>query len=142
MNTDLNRFITAQQQNYADALKEIKAGCKRSHWMWYIFPQIAGLGHSPIAKRYEIVNLEEAKAYIENEYLRNNLMEISQALLDCGNDDIGEIMGFPDNLKLCSCMTLFEVAAPEIKVCGKVLDKFFDGHRDKRTLELVQMSKY
>ena len=137
MKYDLNRFITAQKESYAVALKEIKAGYKRSHWMWYIFPQIAGLGHSWMAKQYEIVNLDEAKAYMENDYLRNNLIEISQALLDCGNDDIGDIMGFPDNLKLCSCMTLFELAAPEKKVFGEVLDKFFDGQRDKRTLELV-----
>ena len=137
MKYDLNRFITAQKESYAVALKEIKAGYKRSHWMWYIFPQIAGLGHSWMAKQYEIVNLDEAKAYMENDYLRNNLIEISQALLDCGNDDIGDIMGFPDNLKLCSCMTLFELAAPEEKVFGEVIDKFFDGQRDKRTLELV-----
>jgi len=137
MKYDLNRFITAQKESYAVALKEIKAGYKRSHWMWYIFPQIAGLGHSWMTKQYEIVNLDEAKAYMENDYLRNNLIEISQALLDCGNDDIGDIMGFPDNLKLCSCMTLFELAAPEEKVFGEVIDKFFDGQRDKRTLELV-----
>ena len=137
MKYDLNRFITAQKESYAVALKEIKAGFKRSHWMWYIFPQIAGLGHSWMAKQYEIVNLDEAKAYMENDYLRNNLIEISQALLDCGNDDIGDIMGFPDNLKLCSCMTLFELAAPEEKVFGEVIDKFFNGNRDKRTLELL-----
>lgn len=137
MKYDLNRFITAQKESYAVALKEIKAGYKRSHWMWYIFPQIAGLGHSWMAKQYEIVNLDEAKAYMENEYLRNNLIEISQALLDCGNDDIADIMGFPDNLKLCSCMTLFELVAPEEKVFGEVIDKFFDGNRDKRTLELL-----
>ena len=137
MKYDLNRFLTTQKESYAVALKEIKAGYKRSHWMWYIFPQIAGLGHSWMAKQYEIVNLDEAKAYMENDYLRNNLIEISQALLDCGNDDIGDIMGFPDNQKLCSCMTLFELAAPEEKVFGEVIDKFFDGQRDKRTLELV-----
>lgn len=137
MNYDLNRFISAQKDSYATALSEIKAGYKRSHWMWYIFPQIAGLGHSWMAKQYEIVNLDEAKAYMENDYLRTNLMEISQALLDCGNDDIEDIMGFPDNLKLCSCMTLFELASPEEKVFGEVLDKFFDGQRDQRTLELV-----
>ena len=137
MKYDLERFILVQQDSYEGALKEIKVGSKRSHWMWYIFPQIAGLGHSWMAKQYEIVNLDEAKAYMENEYLRNNLIEISQALLDCGNDDIGDIMGFPDNLKLCSCMTLFELAAPEEKVFGEVIDKFFDGNRDKRTLELL-----
>ena len=106
--------------------------------MWYIFPQISGLGHSPIAKKYEIVDLGEAKAYMENAYLRNNLVEISKALLECGNDDIEDIMGFPDNLKLCSSMTLFELVAPEVKVFGEVLDKFFDGNRDGRTIEIVR----
>ncbi len=119
---ELERFIVAQERDYATALKEIKSGCKRSHWMWYIFPQISGLGHSPIAKKYEIVDLGEAKAYMENAYLRNNLVEISKALLECGNDDIEDIMGFPDNLKLCSSMTLFELVAPEVKVFGEVLD--------------------
>lgn len=76
---ELERFIVAQERDYATALKEIKSGCKRSHWMWYIFPQISGLGHSPIAKKYEIVDLGEAKAYMENAYLRNNLVEISKA---------------------------------------------------------------
>ena len=133
--------MIAQEESNACALREIKAGNKRSHWMWYIFPQIAGLGHSWMAKQYEIVGIEEAKAYMENEYLRNNLIEISQALLDCGNDDIADVMGFPDNLKLCSCMTLFELAAPEEKIFGEVLDKFFNGNRDKRTLELVQDAK-
>lgn len=136
MKYDLDRFITVQERDYTTALDEIKAGYKRSHWMWYIFPQIAGLGYSPMAKRYEIVNLEEAKLYIDNDYLRNNLIEISQALLDCGNDDIEDIIGFPDNFKLCSCMTLFELVAPEIDVFVKVLDKFFAGERGKRTLEL------
>lgn len=135
---ELERFIVAQERDYATALKEIKSGCKRSHWMWYIFPQISGLGHSPIAKKYEIVDLGEAKAYIENAYLRNNLVEISKALLECGNDDIEDIMGFPDNLKLCSSMTLFELVAPEVKVFGEVLDKFFDGNRDGRTIEIVR----
>ena len=137
MGYDLERFIKAQQMDYPIAYEEMSKGCKCSHWMWYIFPQIAGLGFSPMAKRYEIVDLDEAKAYMENEYLRNNLIEITRALLNCGEDDIDKIMGFPDNFKLCSCMTLFELAAPEKKVFGDVLDKFFDGHRDRRTLELV-----
>ena len=138
MSYELERFIVAQERDYATALKEIKSGYKRSHWMWYIFPQISGLGHSPIAKKYEIVDLGEAKAYMENAYLRNNLVEISRALLECGNDDIEDIMGFPDNFKLCSSMTLFEMVAPEVEEFGLVLDKFFDGNRDKRTIELVQ----
>lgn len=135
MNYNLDRFISAQEMDYAIALQEIKSGYKRSHWMWYIFPQIAGLGYSPMAKKYEIVDMGEAKAYMSNEYLKNNLIEITRALLECGNDDIEELMGFPDNLKLCSCMTLFELAAPEVKEFGMVLDKFFGGERDKKTLE-------
>ena len=138
MNYDLERFIVAQERDYATALKEIKSGYKRSHWMWYIFPQISGLGHSPIAKKYEIVDLGEAKAYIESAYLRNNLVEISRALLECGNDDVEDIMGFPDNFKLCSSMTLFEMVAPEIEEFGMVLDKFYAGNRDKRTIELAK----
>lgn len=134
---DLNRFIAAQERDYETALKEIKEGFKRSHWMWYIFPQISGLGHSPMAKKYEIVDLGEAKAYMENPYLRDNLIRICRALLECGKDDIEDIMGYPDNLKLCSCMTLFEMAAPEVEVFKKVLDVYFEGQRDKSTLDLV-----
>lgn len=135
---DLNRFIVAQKRDYETALKEIRAGYKCSHWMWYIFPQISGLGFSSMAIRYEIVDLQEAKAYMENEYLRNNLVQITEALLKCENDDIEEIMGFPDNLKLCSCMTLFEIAAPEIKEFGKVIDRFYEGKRDQRTIDLLK----
>ena len=127
MKYDLERFVVAQERDYAIALEEIKSGYKSSHWMWYIFPQISGLGHSPMAKKYEIVDLGEAKAYIENAYLRNNLVEISRALIECGNDDIEDIMGFPDNFKLCSSMTLFEMVAPEIEEFKMVLDKFFEG---------------
>ena len=105
--------------------------------MWYIFPQIAGLRHSFMAKMYEIKDLQEAKAYMENEYLRNNLIEITRALLACENDDIKEIMGYPDNLKLCSSMTLFEVAVPEIVEFGQVLERFYAGKRYKRTLMLL-----
>ena len=141
MGYDLDRFIAAQERDYAIALKEIQSGCKHSHWMWYIFPQISGLGHSPIAKKYEIVDLGEARAYMENAYLRNNLVKISRALLECGNDDVEDIMGFPDNFKLCSSMTLFEIAAPEIEEFGLVLNKFFGGNRDTRTMDLVQVQE-
>jgi len=135
---DLNRFIAAQERDYETALKEITEGFKRSHWMWYVFPQIAGLGNSPMAKKYEIVDLGEAKAYMENPYLRENLIRICRALLECGNDDIEDIMGFPDHLKLCSCMTLFEMAAPEVEEFIKVLDVYFEGNRDKKTMELLR----
>ena len=136
---DLNRFIAAQERDYETALKEIKEGFKRSHWMWYIFPQISGLGHSSMAKKYEIVDLGEAKAYMENPYLRDNLIRICRALIECGKDDIEDIMGFPDHLKLCSCMTLFEMVTPEEEVFKKVLDVYFKGQRDKRTLEKLRI---
>lgn len=116
---------------------ECNKGCNRFHWMWYIFPQIAGLGYSAMAKRYEITGLDEAKAYIENEYLRNNLIEITRALLNCGKNDIDKITGFPDNLKLHSCMTLFEFATPEVEEFGLVLDKFFDSDWDNKTIALI-----
>ena len=136
---DLNRFIAAQERDYETALKEIKEGFKRSHWMWYIFPQISGLGHSSMAKKYEIVDLGEAKAYMGNPYLRDNLIRICRALIECGKDDIEDIMGFPDHLKLCSCMTLFEMVTPEEEVFKKVLDVYFKGQRDKRTLEKLRI---
>ena len=137
MSYDLERFIKAQQMDYETAYREISEGCKRSHWMWYIFPQIAGLGFSEMAKRYEIIDLNEAKAYMENEYLRNNLIEITNALLSCGEDDIDKIMGFPDNFKLRSCMTLFEFASPEVEEFGLVLDKFFDADWDNKTVAII-----
>ena len=137
MSYDLSRFIEAQERDYATALDEIKAEYKRSHWIWYIFPQIAGLGYSPMAVKYEIADLQEAKAYMANDYLRNHLIEITRALLACKNNDIGEIMGYPDDLKLRSCMTLFEIAAPDVPEFGHVIERFFGGKRDEMTLERV-----
>ena len=138
MNSNLERFIEAQERDFETALEEIRAGYKRSHWMWQIFPQIAGLGYSYMAKMYEIQGLDEAVAYMENEYLRENLIEITRALLACENDDVEAIMGYPDNLKLCSSMTLFEVAAPEVTEFSQVLDRFYDGIRDAKTLKLLK----
>ena len=138
MDYNLERFIVAQQKDYKTALKEIKSGKKQSHWMWYIFPQIAGLGGlSAMSRQYEIKELGEAKAYMANDYLRNNLIEISRALLECDSNNPVEVLGFPDNLKLLSSMTLFELVAPEVKEFKLVLDKFFDGYRDERTIEFA-----
>lgn len=141
MGYNLDRFVKAQKKDYETALKEIRNGYKQSHWMWYIFPQIAGLGFSCMAKKYELTDLGEAKAYMGNDYLRSNLISITQALLQCDNDDIEEIMGFPDNLKLCSCMTLFEIVSPETEEFGRVLDRFFNGKRDQRTVEILNRNK-
>ena len=138
MNYDLERFIVAHERDYATALEEIRNGKKETHWMWYIFPQIAGLGGlSETSRFYEIKDLGEAKAYMANEYLRNHLIEISGAILECESDNPVEILGFPDNLKLLSSMTLFDLVAPEVRVFGKVLDKFFNGYRDERTIDFA-----
>lgn len=135
---NLERFISAQKEDYEIALTEIKAGRKRSHWMWYIFPQIHGLGYSAISQKYAIQSATEAKAYMENELLREHLLEISEALLTLDTSDATAVMGFPDDLKLCSCMTLFAQVTPEYGVFQKVLDKFYDGVKDLKTLEILQ----
>lgn len=138
MDTDLERFLIAQQTYYRVALEEIKAGQKRSHWMWFIFPQIAGLGRSETARYYAIKNMEEAKTYMEDYTLSSNLIEISEALLEVKSNDALEVMGWPDNLKLKSSMTLFALAKPECEVFQKVLDKFFRGERDQKTVEILR----
>lgn len=140
MKKELERFLTAQQTYYRVALDEIKSGQKRSHWMWFIFPQIEGLGRSETARYYAIKDLNEAKMYLENHTLGGNLIEISKALLDIESNDATEVMGWPDNLKLRSSMTLFALAKPECEVFQKVLDKFFQGERDQKTIEIVSQT--
>lgn len=138
MKDDLERFLAAQQNYYKIALKEIQAGQKKSHWMWFIFPQIAGLGHSETAQYYAIKDLNEAKEYMEDMILERNLIEISQALLDLDSNDAAKVMGWPDNLKLKSSMTLFALAKPDCKVFQQVLDKFFDGEKDQTTIDILK----
>ena len=134
---DLSRFLNAQARDYEQALSEIRAGRKRSHWIWYIFPQLDGLGYSPTAQYYGIRDLEQAKDYMAHPVLGPRLVEISEALLALPSSDPGAVMGYPDDLKLCSSMTLFELAAPDQPVFGKVLDKFYGGRRDPLTLRLL-----
>ena len=136
---DLSRFLDAQKHSYATALSEIRSGRKRSHWMWYIFPQIAGLGFSSTAQFYAIRDLSEARAYLEEPVLRSRLLEISSALLELPSDDAGQILGWPDDLKLRSCMTLFLHADPSIPVFQQVLDKFYEGSEDERTVALLNL---
>lgn len=140
MDYNLERFRSAQQNYYQTALQEIKAGQKRSHWMWFIFPQIAGLGYSETARYYAIRDMDEAKAYMEDDMLGKNLVEISEALLETESSDAQEVMGWPDNLKLKSSMTLFALAKPECEVFQKVLDKFFHGEPDQKTVEILRDS--
>ena len=135
--SSLDKFVSAQKRDYATALQEIRNGRKRSHWIWYIFPQIQGLGMSSTAQFYGIKDLEEAKDYMEHPVLGPRLVEISEALLGLESSNPGAVMGFPDDLKLCSSMTLFELAAPEEKVFSKVLEKFYGGRRDELTLRIL-----
>ena len=138
MKYDLNRFLQAQERTYETALAEIRAGRKRSHWIWYIFPQIRGLGFSTMAQKYAIRDLEEAKAYMEEPVLRRRLLEISSALLGLESRDPLAVMGSPDDLKLRSSMTLFAAAAPEEAVFRDVLNAFYGGKADRRTLKILQ----
>ena len=133
----LDKYVSAQARDYDDALREIRGGRKRSHWIWYIFPQLDGLGYSPTAQYYGIRDLEQAKDYRAHPVLGPRLVEISEALLALPSSDPGAVMGYPDDLKLCSSMTLFELAAPDQPVFGKVLDKFYGGRRDPLTLRLL-----
>ena len=135
---DLSRFLEAQKNAYDTALREIRAGRKRSHWMWYIFPQIQGLGYSAMAQHYAIRDLGEAREYLQHPLLGPRLIEISEALLALEESDPRRVMGSPDDLKLRSCMTLFQCAAPDQPVFGKVLDKFYGGKPDGRTLEILR----
>lgn len=134
----LNRFIDVHLRDYPNALSEIKNGRKQSHWMWYIFPQIAGLGTTEISNYYSIQDLDEAKAYMEEPLLRSHLLEISEALLTLETNDANRIFGFPDDMKLKSSMTLFSEACPQVDTFQKVLDKFFHGIKDQKTIDLLK----
>lgn len=136
MNRSLDRFLVAQENSYDNALREIRAGRKRSHWMWYIFPQLAGLGMSYTAQLYAIKDLDEAREYISHPLLGARLVEISVALLELESSDATAVMGYPDDLKLRSCMTLFQLVS-DSPVFGQVLDKFYGGAKDTRTLSLL-----
>jgi len=133
----LKRFLDAQQRDYAIALTEIKAGHKRSHWIWYIFPQIAGLGFSEMSKRFAINNLPEAAAYLEHPVLGKRLIEISRVLLQLSTNNANEVMGSPDDLKLRSSMTLYAQVPGADPVFSAVLKKYFQGEPDKATLQLL-----
>ena len=138
MGNGLERFVEAQSRDYDTALREIRGGRKRSHWMWYIFPQLRGLGYSSTAQFYGLRDLQEARDYMAHPLLGPRLIEISEALLTLETDNPGAVMGYPDDLKLCSCMTLFELAAPEQPVFARVLEKYYAGRRDQRTLALLR----
>jgi uncharacterized protein (DUF1810 family) len=134
---NFKRFLDAQQRDYARALSEIKAGRKRSHWIWYIFPQISGLGYSEMSKRYAIKDLPEAIAYLAHPVLGKRLIEIAAALLELKSISASGVMGSPDDLKLRSSMTLFAQVPGADPVFEAVLKKYFQGEMDKATLKLL-----
>lgn len=133
----LQRFLDAQEEDYEIALTEVKKGRKVSHWMWYIFPQIKGLGFSETSKFYAIKNKDEAAEYLHHPVLGKRLTEISNALLDLDTDDAHSVFGSPDDLKLKSSMTLFSSLPETNPVFQSVLKKFFDGKKDDQTLNII-----
>jgi len=135
---DLDRFVDAQHPIYRHALAELRAGYKQSHWMWFVFPQIAGLGHSTMAQHYAIADIEQAKAYLRHPLLGPRLKECAQALLQHRDRTARQMLGSPDDLKLRSSMTLFAAAAPECKVFQQVLDVFYAGEADQQTLKRLR----
>jgi uncharacterized protein (DUF1810 family) len=136
-NNGLMRFLEAQNQVYLKALSEIKEGKKNSHWMWYIFPQIKGLGSSETAKQYGIKDLNEATAYLQHPVLGKHLIEISEEVLNLSEKTATQIFGTPDDLKLRSCMTLFANVKNTNLVFQKIIVKYFNGLPDELTLELL-----
>ncbi|HET7733318.1 MAG TPA: DUF1810 domain-containing protein [Paludibacter sp.] len=139
MNTsfDLNRFVEVQEDLFPEALIEIKNGRKESHWMWFIFPQIAGLGFSSLSQKFAITGKDEAVAYLQHHILGPRLKEITTVLLELEGKLAFEIFGNTDTMKLKSCMTLFATVSPENSVFHQVLDKYFGGEQDRRTIEIL-----
>ena len=135
----LERFVDAQTAVYDQVRAELAAGLKRSHWMWFIFPQLRGLGRSSMAQLYGIADLAEARAYMGHPVLGPRLVECARLVLAVHGRTVHQIFGSPDDLKLRSCMTLFELAAAGESVFGEVLDRYYGGLRDRATLDLVKV---
>lgn len=137
--SDLERFVQAQDRadTIGRALRELRAGDKRSHWMWFVFPQLQGLGRSPTAQAYAIADLQEARAYLAHPVLGPRLKECAAALLDLPGHDPTDVLGSTDALKLRSSMTLFALAEPSEPVFRAVLDRYYDGREDEATLGLL-----
>ena len=135
----LQRFVDAQARDYPAALAEIRAGRKRSHWMWYVFPQFHGLGFSPTSIHYAIKSADEARAYLEHPVLGPRLRECADALLALDGRDAHQVFGSPDDLKLRSSMTLFASVSADGSVFEQMIDQYYDGQRDQKTIELLDL---
>jgi uncharacterized protein (DUF1810 family) len=133
----LNHFVEAQDPVYSQVLQELAAGQKRSHWMWFMFPQLEGLGHSAMAQKYSIASLDEALDYLEHPILGLRLRECTELVLSHFDRSANAIFGSPDHLKFRSCMTLFSLAAPDETLFQRALDQFFDGQGDPVTIANV-----
>jgi uncharacterized protein (DUF1810 family) len=136
----LSRFLRAQEDDYQQALAEIRSGRKRTHWMWYIFPQVDGLAWSSTSKHYSIKSIEEAKAYLAHLVLGPRLLECAEAVVRVEGHSATEIFGSPDDMKLRSCATLFACVSPPGSVFDRLLGKFYGGGRDGKTLDLLGIS--
>jgi uncharacterized protein (DUF1810 family) len=137
---NLRRFVEAQEPVYEQVCAELRAGRKTRHWMWFIFPQIQGLGHSPMANQFAISSREEAEAYLEHPILGPRLIECTRLVNLVEGRSIGQILGYPDDLKFRSCMTLFAHAAPENHIFRDALQKYFGGEEDRLTIERLTLS--
>lgn len=137
----LNRFTLAQEGTYDRALSELKSGQKRSHWMWYIFPQLDGLGHSETTRYYAIKSREEAAAYLKHPILGPRLVTCAKAILRHKRRSVSEIFGYPDDVKLRSSMTLFAAVSASESIFARVLGQFFNGYRDDKTRQLLEIMK-
>ncbi|WP_026898864.1 DUF1810 domain-containing protein [Daejeonella oryzae] len=138
---ELSRFLIAQENTYATALKEIKNAEKKSHWMWFIFPQIKGLGTTEMSVKYSINNISEAESYLNHPILGQRLNEITGELLKLKGKSAAEIFGSPDYKKLKSCMTLFSIVSGEPNIFNKVLDQYYNGEKDEKTLAIISANK-
>jgi len=134
---DLARFVRAQENDYEQALSEIKSGRKRTHWMWYIFPQIDGIAFSSTSKRYSIKSVAEARAYLAHPILGPRLLKCAEEVVRVEGRTAADIFGSPDDVKLRSCATLFACVSPRNSVFDRLLDKYYGGGRDGKTLELL-----
>ena len=137
---DLKRFLQAQEGTYEQALAEIRNGGKRSHWMWFIFPQLDGLAFSPTSQYFAIKGVEEARDYLDHSVLGRRLLECAEAMMSVENRSVSEILGSPDDMKLKSCATLFASVSEANSVFARLLENYYQGERDSRTLALLDSS--
>jgi uncharacterized protein (DUF1810 family) len=137
----LDRFVQAQKNIYPQVIQELRRGTKTGHWMWFIFPQLIGLGQTPMSRTYAIKTLDEARAYAQHSVLGQRLQECTELVIAVEGKSANAIFGHPDDLKFRSSMTLFLMAAPETELFQRAINKYYDGEQDARTLELLERQK-